>query len=396
MRTSVLLIVGLAGLILLQTRDASATEFSPEAKFSLLTASPGNELYSVFGHSALWVYDPVLGIDEVYNWGVFDFDTPNFYLKFLRGKLHYKLAVTSLRAFLYEYELEGRAVYEQVLNLDQQQMRDTYRLLMINRRPENIYYLYDFFYDNCATRIRDIMYLGVDIDWGPDPHPHRERTFRQMLHPYLDHIPWVAAGIDLVLGLPSDKRATPWHYMYLPDELFVAFQHARHPDGRLLVDGYDELIPLRIERSKAGFVTPLNVSWILLLLGSLSLFSRKIAKRFASIYMVFLGLLGIPVFFMWFLSDHVATAMNLNLLWTLPTHIYFIYRAFKKEPGRLPGLYFLSILMVNLLLLATWSVNPQGFNPAYFPLIGLSAIMAWVLSKHIVFGPDAPETVTLG
>ncbi len=378
------------------TSKTHAQPFSDQAKMSLLTAGPGEDLYAVFGHSALWVYDPELGIDEVYNWGVFDFDTPNFYLKFLRGKLHYKLVVTSMRSFMFEYQQDGRAVYEQVLNLDPGQMQDIYSLLLINRRPENIYYLYDFFYDNCATRIRDIIDKAIDIDWGPDPHPHRTRSFREMLHPYVDHIPWIRAGIDLALGLPSDKIATPWHYMYLPDEMFIAFQHARHPDGRLFVDGYEEIIPTRLERSKAGYVTPTNVSWLLLLLGALSLLRRKISKKFAAVYMVFLGLLGIPVFFMWFLSDHVATAMNLNLLWTLPTHIFFVYRATKKEPGRMPGLYFLSIFAVNLLLLATWSVNPQGFNHAYFPLIGLSAIMSWVLSRHIILGPDEPETVTLG
>jgi len=159
------------------------TRLSPEAQMSLLTASPGKALYSAFGHSALWVYDPVMGIDEVYNWGTFDFNAPNFYMNFLRGRLWYMLTVVPLQAFLWEYEYQGRSMHEQVLNLNAAEKEKIYEYLQYNRRPENVHYLYDFFYDNCATRIRDLVDTYLTIDWGPDPHPHEQRSFRQMVRP---------------------------------------------------------------------------------------------------------------------------------------------------------------------------------------------------------------------
>ena len=363
-------------------------QLSPQAKVSMLTASPGPELYTVFGHSALWVHDPANGIDEVYNWGTFDFNTPNFYPLFIQGRLLYMLTVTSLNSFLYSYMIDGRSVHEQVLNLTAAEKQDIYDFLQINRQPENIHYYYDFFFDNCATRVRDLVDMHLDIDWGPDPHPYEERSFRQMLKPYVQHIPWISFGIDLLLGLPSDKIATPWHYMFLPDEMAIAFQQARHGDGRMLVSGYNELLPLTFETARSFPVTPTMVFWALWALGVLSLLKPRAARIFDKVYFTVLGLAGLMLFYLWFVSDHHATAQNLSLLWALPTHLYFIYRASVLSannktygPGgslvkRLPVIYFRMVFVAGVLLLILWPLNPQGFHPAFFPIIALMTLMA--------------------
>ncbi len=361
-------------------RVQASQQLSSEVRMSLLTAGPGEELYSVFGHSALWVYDPVRGIDEVYNWGTFDFDTPNFYLKFLQGRLMYKLSVVPLMSFLPAYHYEGRWVTEQVLNLPADDKQRIYDALQMNRLPQNVHYLYDFFYVNCATRIRDVIDDNVAVDWGPDPHPHEERSFRDMLQPYVGHMPWIDFGIDILLGIPSDKRATPWHYMFLPDEMLIAFQHARHTDGQLLVTKTNELLPEEIVRGRPFPFTPLWVFWFVFIAGCLSLLRKRIFYAFSGIYFFLLGLLGLLVFFLWFLSDHVATAMNLNLLWTLPTHLYFVFRI---RGGRLPGLaviYFRLVFFISAGLLVLWPVIPQDFHPAFFPVIALSAVFSAALT----------------
>ncbi len=347
---------------------------TPETKMSLLTASPGPDLYSVFGHSAFWVYDPTTGIDEVYNWGTFDFDTPNFYLLFLRGQLEYRLTITSLYSFLHSYRNDGRAVHEQVLNLSYEEKLRIYEFLSENRRPENIHYLYDFFYDNCATRVRDLVDQELQIDWGPDPHPHEERTLRDMLKPYVSHIPWISFGIDILLGIPSDKVATPWEYMFLPDEMAIAFQHARHKDGSLLVITQNELLPLNMTHGKPFPVTPLRLFWALLILGGLSLLKPKLTRYIEVPFFMTLGITGLLVFFMWFLSDHLSTSTNLNLLWALPTHLYFVFR---NDRSRWPKLYFKFVFIAGLLFMVFWPWLPQDLHPAFVPIIGLMTLFAF-------------------
>lgn len=132
-------------------------ELSPEANISIITCGPGDQVYSHFGHSAIRVKDSSLGIDVVYNYGTFDFTTPNFTLKFARGKLNYTLARQNFRYFLLSYQEEKRWVKEQVLNIDLDEKQKLFSFLETNYLPQNRDYKYDFFYNNCATKIWDVL-----------------------------------------------------------------------------------------------------------------------------------------------------------------------------------------------------------------------------------------------
>ncbi len=147
--------------------QGKAFTLSPEAEISLLTCSPGNELYSLFGHTAIRVKDPAARFDRVFNYGTFDFDTPYFYLKYARGLLPYQLSHTDYRYFLHAYREEGRSVYEQRLRLDSLQKQRLLDILTENYRPENRSYLYNFLFDNCTTRSRDVILqsLADTVDW---------------------------------------------------------------------------------------------------------------------------------------------------------------------------------------------------------------------------------------
>ncbi len=369
--------------IFLNINASAQDRLSASARISLLTASPGEELYSVFGHSALRVVDPETGLDEVYNYGTFDFDTPNFYLKFTRGQLLYKLSVTSFEYFLMEYRYEGRAVYEQILSLTQEEKNRIYDFLLINRLPENQYYLYDFFYDNCATRIRDIVDDHLDLDWGPDPHPGPARSFRDMIHPYVANIPWIKFGIDLALGIPSDTKATPWHYMFLPDEMYVAFSQAQHADGRPLVRGRTLVLEETLVRTPPPALTPSLVLWVLFFAGMLSFAKPNLSIWFDRFFFSILGLLGLVIAFLWFLSDHAATNLNLNLLWTLPTHLIFIFKAGALKTEGFTRIYFRVVFFLNLAFVTGWIFIPQELHAAFFPLILLAMIKAFSYG----FGP---------
>lgn len=378
LRVSVLMVCLLLPIFVMANR------LSEEAQFSLLTASPGEELYSVFGHSALRVYDPLSGIDEVYNYGTFDFNTPFFYIKFTRGQLMYQLTVSTMDRFLFEYEYEQRAVYEQVLALYPSEKQRIYDFLQINRRPENREYLYDFFYDNCATRIRDLIDDLLVVDWGEDPYPGPPRSFRDMLQPYLANMPWAAFGIDLALGLPADRIATPWHYMFLPDEMFVAFAQARHADGRRLVASHHVVLE---GATRTGFgdsrmaITPTIAMWALFILGSLSLLKRRFSVIFDKLFFSVVGTTGVVVFLLWFFSDHESTNQNMNLLWALPTHLYFIFRSSKATLAPAVKYYFLGTALLSALLVAFWWAIPQGFHAAFFPLVLLAGVKGYAVAK---------------
>jgi len=365
-------------LILLLTIKTAA--ISPEARFSLLTASPGTELYSVFGHSALRVYDPENLTDEVYNYGTFDFETPGFYLKFSRGQLLYQLSVTSMSVFLFEYESERRAVYEQVLNLTAEEKYTLYDFLQVNRLPENKSYLYDFFYDNCSTRIRDIVDRFLDIDWGEDRYSDSPRSFRDMLQPYLAGAPWPRFGIDIALGLPADRIAGPWHYMFLPDELMFSFDQARHRDGRPLAGEVSVVLQETPPGASKTLLRPLLLMWLVFAAGLLSLLNPRFSLWFDRIFFAALGVTGLVIFLLWFFSDHTSTNQNMNLMWALPTHLYFIFRLNKLHQPKIVRWYFRGVLVIASLLMILWPLIPQGFNPSFFPLLAIIAVKSYFIT----------------
>ena len=193
---------------------------SCDITISLLTATPGEELYSTFGHSALRVRDPNAQTDWVFNYGTFDFNEPGFYTKFIRGKLMYYLSVEEFPSFMYGYELEGRGITEQILHFTCQQKEKVMELLRQNTLPQNRYYKYDFLFDNCTTRLRDLI-ASADSSVHFPPVLQQPRTFRNLIHFYLDenHKPWSKLGIDILLGARTDAVMTPWEVMFLPDFL---------------------------------------------------------------------------------------------------------------------------------------------------------------------------------
>jgi hypothetical protein len=182
----ILALILLAGNIHLYAQSNSAI------RAYLLTCAPGTEIYSVYGHSALRIVNIDNGSDVVYNWGVFDFATPHFALKFAKGRLDYMVDDTSLQNFLEEYIYEKRSVYEQKVNLEPEEIQKLLALLEENLKPENIKYRYDFFYDDCSTRIRDLLEktIGSKLLYPPDEKKGLP-TFREKVSKYQKPYPWL-------------------------------------------------------------------------------------------------------------------------------------------------------------------------------------------------------------
>lgn len=346
-------------------------KLSDQAEMSLLTCGAGDDLYSVFGHSAIRVNDPVLGVDVVFNYGTFNFDAPNFYLNFARGKLNYILSVSSFKGFMRGYHYEERYVIEQVLSLSSVQKQALFNALINNHKPENREYLYDFFYDNCSTRIRDILMrvLGDQLDYRLDDAPKNDMSFRDYVDANTFNVPWGDLGIDLALGLPTDKMVTPFHRMFLPEEMKMAFNRAviinDVGEVRSLVSKERMLLDLPPRSSVAQWGTPLQLFWVLAVL--YLLYWRK-SPRYAvlerSVYTV-VGLVGVLMVLLWFATDHTATAWNFNLLWSFPTWLILAAAPLRSK------MYEVVRRMHRVLLIAVllgWFFWPQDLHSAVVPL----------------------------
>ena len=364
----------LSFLIFASTGNAqSAVQLSDSARISLWTVAAGSELYSTFGHSAIQVYDADNRISKVYNYGTFEFDTPNFYLKFMRGQLPYYLNVERYRDFEYGNMLEHRPMTEMVLNLNQKEKQRLFDLLEDNATEEHKFYKYEFFYDNCATRIRDIFQESMfqTLVWDSS-YMRKDVTMRTLLHEHLTQMPWSEFGIDLLLGTPCDKRPKAEEYMFLPKYLGEAVQKTQTKEGLPLV-AYERTLGNAQEQIKKGFdpTDPLWVMTLVALIGVLSMF-HPVAKRvFDWIFWPTISAVGIVIVFLWFFSDHTATRSNFNLIWAFPAHLFFFA---KSKSSEWADNYFLGIGMASLCLLLLWRWLPQELPFAAMPLLILMII----------------------
>jgi hypothetical protein len=350
----------------------NAQVLSGSSEISVITCGPyQGELYSAFGHSAFRVYDPEQKLDDAYNYGVFDFDQPNFYLNFARGKNNYMLGVFPYNRFRDYYIFHNRYVHEQKLDLTLHQKQRLYQYLLWNAQPENRSYPYDYFYDNCATKIRDVMVTVFgDTVVFDGSYVTTRYTIRDLTDHYLKHQPWGDLGIDICLGLPMDKQATAYEYMFLPDYVESGFDHASF-SGRPLVKERINVYESRNEEISHSIFHPLIVFGVFALIGliiSYNDFKRKsISSWFDAVLFTVVGLVGLLLFLLWIATDHKAAANNFNLLWALPTHLLAVL-AFRKSATWLRS-YFLGVAILLAALVLTWAVLPQALNPFLIPLI---------------------------
>ena len=201
-------------------------KLSEEARISLMTSAPyDEEVFTVYGHAALRIYDPKQNIDYIFNYGIFDFSKPNFIYRFAKGETDYKLGVADFQDYVIEYQMRGSDITEQVLNLTQEEKEHIWDALLINYRPENRVYRYNFFFDNCATRPAAI--LEKEINGSVDyQYPYQSQTFRDLINYCTRNHPWLTFGCDLALGSPTDREATQHEMLFLPPYLKEAFSKA--------------------------------------------------------------------------------------------------------------------------------------------------------------------------
>lgn len=315
--------LGLAMSLTVQAQQLSET-----AQISLLTCSPGEELYARYGHTAIRVLDEVNDMDIVFNYGIFDFNTDHFYWKFVRGETWYELGASPYRYFMYEYDRDNRPVYEQVLDLTAAQKELLWQRLVDNYRPENRKYLYNFVFDNCATRPYHMIAQVLGDSLSSSYEGYSGQTYRAFIRHYTGSHSWENAGINLLFGPEADKPMSSEERLFLPEELMWFLSEARVADKPLVLNG--KTAPFEISATPWYATWELGLVLYFLLVAAVSYWDRRRHKRsrWLDITMVCLySILLLLVAFLTFFSCHPLVGFGWRLLILPLTHLCarFIY-----------------------------------------------------------------------
>lgn len=352
-----------------------AQQLSDQAKISILTCGQGENLYAIFGHTAIRVVDPVNRVDKVYNYGTFDFNQPHFYLRFLMGNLEYALTVTDFDDFLEEYTSENRSIYEQALTFDPGLLNRIYDSLEVNSLTENRSYLYDFFEDNCTTRVLGLIYTQACDTRYDDLFNHPSSlTFRKELRKYLHHNPWLSLGINVLLGKFADTKITNYQSYFLPANLL---------NGLAKTDWIEDPVLLFQGREKFDkpheLFSPMVIFWLVLVIFVLEVLLMKTTKQTSELFDQFLfsvtGILGLLFLFLMLFSHHTALQSNMNILWANPLNLLFVmFSAFGWNKFAHAYLVIYAILIFFCII--TWNNIPQKLPLEVMPLLALMAFRA--------------------
>ena len=365
-------------------------QLSPSAKISVITCGPGQDLYSSFGHSAFRVQDSSQGIDWVYNYGTFNFNAPNFYYNFTIGRPLFSLSVSKFSDFLYSYQFENRWVMEQLLALDPDEKNALFRFLEQNRRPENRDYKYDYLYDNCSTKIPDVLktVLGEQLVIKEDSNVPKP-SFRDLIRENLKSNSWSSFGIDMALGSVIDKKLNLREQMFIPLKVPEQLDNARLANN-VLVER--ERTILEATTSNSGFYfTTSPLFWFVLLMIFTMIISyidvkNEVRSRWLDMFLFLLtGLVGLLIFFLWFITDHSAAAVNFNILWAFPFNLvacYYVVSKTKPFPHWFSK-YLLGLMVLLCLVILFWLTGVQSFSPILTVLL-LTLATRYLFLYHYV------------
>ncbi len=354
-------------------------------QISILTCSPGPISYEKFGHTALRIRDDSLRIDVAANWGIFDFNQPGFYLKFVKGETIYMLGIYDTNVFLDEYKERNSSVMEQVLNLTKDEKQKLIDAVLNNYLPENRNYLYNFVFDNCSTRPRDLIESlfrnEVTIEYT---RPVEQKTFREWVEMYADKKSWLSFGINLTFGKDADRLASRSESMFLPEIMSKELSGAKIVNNinhttKPLVSKTDMLVEKRSETYKNNlFLQPLFIVFLIFFAGIaitvVELKKKKYYRQIDGLLLFISGLAGIIIFYLMFFSIHPLVKNNYNILWCNPLNILtgiFVWTKKLKKPVKIQQMINI-VCFLSVLIIAAFSF--QSIEFAFIPLIALLLI----------------------
>ncbi len=359
----------------------------PAPRVSILICDPGSDIYELEGHAALRLdYSDYGGRDYAVNWGLFDFNAPNFVYRFVKGETNYMAGAIPTERFLASYARDGRAVRQYDIDLTPEQARAVAEAVEINLRPENRVYRYNYVLDNCATRPLAIVEnaLGSRLPLKPHAVFGENPTFREAMRYYHANYPWYQFGIDLALGSGIDRTEEPRAMVFAPvalgDMLEEAGIHGREIVVPTVPGGPEGPTPLPLR--------PLTVCWTLFALtlfltvcdirrGRIGVWSRTFDTVLYTAY----GLAGLLVFFLVFISVHEATSPNWVALWLNPFALLVPALTWLKKAKKMLNSYQIANFGALIALLILWSAGVQHLNAAFLPLILMDMLRAGAYLK---------------
>ena len=345
-------------------------------QISILTCAPGEDVYTAWGHTAIRIIDSSKQTDIVYNFGTFDFNTPNFLLEFIKGNLNYFLSADNFQNFILEYQYYGRSIKEQVLVLSDVEKINWQNALLKNLEGNNRYYLYNFITDNCTTRVKDGFYQFANTQVPPS----NIKSFRTHVveAPYQQGIPWIGLGIDVLLGAVSDQAPTALQAGFLPDLFFE--QLAAQASYIESTQNYDFTKTVPVQPTDPVYYI-IGLIMVYLFVGKWNARWTVIAAKIIDVSLLFIfGAGGLLLVYMSVFSLHTACHNNFNIAWIHPFYFialifYFIKPIWAGYLGRL----FMTAT-IGLILISYWL--PQSFSSSVYLLMGLALVLNYRLMKR--------------
>jgi hypothetical protein len=333
-----------------------------QIEISLLTCSKGVESFSTWGHSALRIVDKENSTDVVYNFGLFDFDTPNFHAKFIKGNLKYKLGAHDTYRFIQSYVSEDRQVIEQKFDLTDESEIKIIRRLEYLYKPENKYYYYNFLQKNCTSELRDLIFENIESDFQ---NTITNKSYRNQLDEFMTKKPWLRLGINLIFGTSVDKKTDKFQSMFLPDYLCWELNNVK-VNGKELV--YSQQIFNELESEDLNYPFLLNPVFLfsLLLLAVIFLKSPQIRVPI----LVIIGLLGLLILSVWSITEHVELKGNFNILWCNPLYLALLF----KRNVKLQKYLAIVLQFMIVVVIVIWISRIQILEIAFIPILIILSI----------------------
>ena len=377
-------------LFVIQITFSQYKQLSTKSEISIITAGPGKVLYEGFGHSAIRVKSN--DFDHIYNYGFFDFNAPNFYLNFTKGKMLYKLERYPFHYFIRSSKRDKRWVKEQVLNLTHSEKQQFFEYLENNAKPKNATYLYDPFFNNCATILREITdkILKDNVVFNEN-HIKEKQSFRQLMNKEIPWNTWGSFGINLALGSKLDKVANAKQHMYLPDYVYSGFKNAkiiRNGTKRSLIKIDRYILKFDELKIKPLIFNPFIVFTFFLLVGSFITYKdvkRKQRTKWLDFSLFFsTGIIGLVIIFLWFFTNHSTTPNNFNFLWAFAPNIIVAFYVLKDNFQTWLKTYFKILMILLLCIPVIWIMKIQLLPTSVLPFIVLLSLRFFVLSKDLL------------
>ena len=347
--------------------NANATESFKRYEISILSIGEGSSLADAFGHTGIRVRDSVLKNDIVFNYGIYDFNAPNFYSNFVKGRPEYKLGIQNYKNFVQRYFKENRYIIEHQLDFDKNSTLKIIELLIDNLN--NPYYTYNYLKDNCATRVADIIIDNTKNKFKDDKlKSETNLSYRDLIHGKINENSWAALGIDLCLGAIIDKKINTRETFFLPENLM---NYLDLYDGGVITKNIIYSPKLKTSY-RENLPSPLLINFILsLIIIAITIFNFKVNKWNKSLdTLIFLitGSIGILIIYLWFFSNHFAGAQNFNFLWAFPFNFALIFAIQKNKVPKWSIGYIKLLIILIVLLFLHWITGVQKYNLTLLPI----------------------------